>query len=319
MSKRDEIFALLLQADGFFSGQELSARVGISRAGVWKHIKALQAEGYTIEAVRNRGYRLQPNGVRQQEIEAYLQTEWLGRAYCYLPEVGSTNIEAKNWADDGAPNGAVVMADLQNQGRGRLGRAWSSPSGTGIWFSVVLRPRLEPSMAPQISLTTAVGVCAGLQQLGYNAGIKWPNDIYIDGRKVCGMLTEMHGSMESVEWVVVGIGINCLNKELPPEIKDVATSLAIARPDVPVVRAQVAAVIFQQLEKYYNLLYEQGFAEIRQQWLTNNITLGKRVKISTLNETFYGQALDMQEDGSLLVKKEGGDEFKLVTGDVFFA
>ena len=265
MSKRDEIFALLLQADGFFSGQELSARVGISRAGVWKHIKALQAEGYTIEAVRNRGYRLQPNGVRQQEIEAYLQTEWLGRAYRYLPEVGSTNIEAKNWADGGAPNGAVVMADLQNQGRGRLGRAWSSPSGTGIWFSVVLRPRLEPSMAPQISLTTAVGVCAGLQQLGYNAGIKWPNDIYIDGRKVCGMLTEMHGSMESVEWVVVGIGINCLNKELPPEIKDVATSLAIARPDVPVVRAQVAAVIFQQLEKYYNLLYEQGFAEIRQQ------------------------------------------------------
>ncbi len=319
MSKRDEIFALLLQADGFFSGQELSARVGISRAGVWKHIKALQAEGYTIEAVRNRGYRLQPNGVRQQEIEAYLQTEWLGRSYRYLPEVGSTNIEAKNWADGGAPNGAVVMADLQNQGRGRLGRAWSSPSGTGIWFSVVLRPRLEPSMAPQISLTTAVGVCAGLQQLGYNAGIKWPNDIYIDGRKVCGMLTEMHGSMESVEWVVVGIGINCLNKELPPEIKDVATSLAIARPDVPVVRAQVAAVIFQQLEKYYNLLYEQGFAEIRQQWLTNNITLGKRVKISTLNETFYGQALDMQEDGSLLVKKEGGDEFKLVTGDVFFA
>ena len=319
MSKRDEIFALLLQADGFFSGQELSARAGISRAGVWKHIKALQAEGYTIEAVRNRGYRLQPNGVRQQEIEAYLQTEWLGRSYRYLPEVGSTNIEAKNWADGGAPNGAVVMADLQNQGRGRLGRAWSSPSGTGIWFSVVLRPRLEPSMAPQISLTTAVGVCAGLQQLGYNAGIKWPNDIYIDGRKVCGMLTEMHGSMESVEWVVVGIGINCLNKELPPEIKDVATSLAIARPDVPVVRAQVAAVIFQQLEKYYNLLYEQGFAEIRQQWLTNNITLGKRVKISTLNETFYGQALDMQEDGSLLVKKEGGDEFKLVTGDVFFA
>ncbi len=160
-------------------------------------------------------------------------------------------------------------------------------------------------------------MCAGLQQLGYNAGIKWPNDIYIDGRKVCGMLTEMHGSMESVEWVVVGIGINCLNKELPPEIKDVATSLAIARPDVPVVRAQVAAVIFQQLEKYYNLLYEQGFAEIRQQWLTNNITLGKRVKISTLNETFYGQALDMQEDGSLLVKKEGGDEFSQKIFQIF--
>lgn len=317
MYKRDEIFALLLQAEGFFSGQELSEQLGISRAAVWKHIKALQAEGYTIEAVRHKGYRLQPNGVRQQELDAYLQTEWLGRSYRYLPEVGSTNIEAKTWAEAGGPNGAVVTADLQNQGRGRLGRAWSSPSGTGLWLSLVLRPRLEPSMAPQISLATAVGVCAALQNLGYDAGIKWPNDIYIGGRKVCGMLTEMHGSMESVEWVVVGIGINCLNRELPEEIRDVAISLAIADPERPVVRAQVAAEVLLQLEKYYTMLYEQGFGEIRRQWLANNITLGKRVKISTLNETFFGQAMDMQEDGSLLVKKDGGQEFALVTGDVF--
>ena len=319
MVKRDDVFRLLLEAGDFISSEALSDKLGVSRAAVWKHVKGLQNEGYTIEAVRNRGYRLLPNGVRQEEILPYLQTEWLGREYKYLAEVDSTNIAAKSWAEQGAVNGAVVVADLQTQGRGRLGRAWSSPSGTGLWLSLVLRPRLEPERAPQISLTTAVATCAALQALGYQAGIKWPNDIYIDGRKICGMLTEMHGSMESVEWVVVGIGINCLNKDLPPEIKDVATSLALAEPEKPVVRAQVAAELLNQLEKYYTILYEQGFAEIRRIWLANNITLGRRVKISTLNETFFGEALDMKEDGSLLVKREDGGEFTLVTGDVFFA
>ncbi len=319
MVKRDDVFRLLLEAGDFISGEALSERLGVSRAAVWKHVKGLQSEGYTIEAVRNRGYRLLPNGVRQEELFPYLQTKWLGREYKYLAEVDSTNIAAKNWAAARAANGAVVVADLQTQGRGRLGRAWSSPSGTGLWLSLVLRPRLAPERAPQISLTTAVGVCEGLKELGYQAGVKWPNDIYIGGRKICGMLTEMHGSMESVEWVVVGIGINCLNRELPPEIQDTATSLAIAEPDKPVLRAQVAAVVLNQLEKYYTILYEQGFAEIRRRWLENNITLGKRVKISTLNETFFGEALDMQEDGSLLVKREDGGNFTLVTGDVFFA
>lgn len=319
MVKRDDVFRLLLEAGDFISGEALSDKLGVSRAAVWKHVKGLQSEGYTIEAVRNRGYRLLPNGVRQEELLPYLQTKWLGREYKYLAEVDSTNIAAKSWAEQNAPNGAVVVADLQTQGRGRLGRAWSSPSGTGLWLSLVLRPRLEPERAPQISLTTAVGACAALQALGYQAGIKWPNDIYIGGRKICGMLTEMHGSMESVEWVVVGIGINCLNKDLPPEIQDVATSLALAEPEKQVIRAQVAAELLNQLEKYYTILYEQGFAEIRRVWLENNITLGKRVKISTLDETFFGEALDMQEDGALLVKREDGQDFSLVTGDVFFA
>jgi BirA family biotin operon repressor/biotin-[acetyl-CoA-carboxylase] ligase len=318
MNIRDKIFTLLLDADDYVSGEQISNELGVSRAAVWKHIKALQDEGYTIDAVRRKGYRLQSNGIRYEEIEPYLQTEWLGREFRYLPEVDSTNIAAKNWATEGAPNGAIVAADLQTSGRGRLGRAWSSPPGTGIWFSIVLRPLISPDRAPQITLTTAVGVAAALRELGYDAGIKWPNDIYIGGRKVCGMLTEMHGSMESVEWVVPGIGINCLTKDFPPEIAETATSLALAS-DKPVIRAQVAAAIFNKLEQYYTVLYEQGFAEIRKEWLANNITLGKRVKITTLTETMFGEAIDMQEDGSLLVKKEGGDEFALVTGDVFFA
>lgn len=316
---REQIFNLLYDAgEDYISGEQISERLGITRAAVWKHIKALQEEGYTIDAVRRRGYRLLPNGIREVELAPYLKTAWLGRQFTYLPEVDSTNIFAKGWADNGAANGAVVAADLQTRGRGRLGRAWASPPGTGVWFSLVLRPELSPDKAPQISLATAVGVAAGLSKLGYQAGIKWPNDIYIGGRKVCGMLTEMHTSMEQVEWAVVGIGINCLNKELPPEIADIATTLA-RESDKPVRRAEVLAEVLNSLEYYYDMLYREGFAGIRRVWLANNITLGKRVKIRTLNETFFGEALDMNEDGSLLVKREEGGEFTLVTGDVFFA
>ncbi|HIU09827.1 MAG TPA: biotin--[acetyl-CoA-carboxylase] ligase [Candidatus Avidehalobacter gallistercoris] len=318
MAIRDDIFALLYAADDYVSGEQISEKLGISRAAVWKHVQALEQEGYTVEAVRRKGYRLLPNGIRAVEIEPYLQTKWLGREYQYLTEVDSTNIYCKSWADKGAPHGAMAAADLQTAGRGRLGRAWSSPPGSGVWFSLVLRPNISPDRAPQISLATAVGVAAGLRELGYDAGIKWPNDIYIGGRKVCGMLTEMRGSMESVEWVVVGIGINCLNKELPPEIKDIATTLALAS-DKPVVRAEVLAMVLNKLEYYYSMLADEGFADIRREWLANNITLGKRVNIRTLNETFFGEALDMTEDGSLLVKREGGGEYTLVTGDVFFA
>lgn len=318
MEMRDKVFNLLYEADGHLSGEVISSRLGISRAAVWKHVKALQEEGCLIEAVPRRGYRLRANGVRFAEVEPHLKTEWLGREFQYLPEVDSTNLYAKKWAMQGAANGAVVVADMQTGGRGRLGRAWCSPSGTGLWMSLVLRPLITPDKAPQITLATAVGVAAALRDLGYDAGIKWPNDIYINGRKICGMLTEMHASMESVEWVVVGIGINCLDKELPPEIRDIATSLALAG-DKPVVRAEVAAAVLNRLEECYTTLYRQGFDGIRRDWLANNITLGKRVKITTLTETMFGQALDMNEDGSLLVEKEEGGEFTLVTGDVFFA
>lgn len=317
MAIRDDIFALLYEAGDYVSGEQISEKLGVSRAAVWKHVQALEQEGYTIEAVRRKGYRLLPNGIRAAEIEPYLQTKWLGRAYQYLTEVDSTNIYCKNWADDGAPHGAVAAADLQTAGRGRLGRAWSSPPGSGVWFSLVLRPTISPDKAPQISLTTAVGVAAGLRELGYDAGIKWPNDIYIGGRKVCGMLTEMRGSMESVDWVVVGIGINCLNKELPPEIKDIATTLALVS-DKPVVRAEVLATVLNKLEYYYSMLADEGFADIRREWLANNITLDKHVNIRTLNETFFGEAIDMNEDGALLVKRDDGGEYTLVTGDVFF-
>lgn len=317
---REEIFKLLYEAgDGYVSGEQISEQLGVTRAAVWKHIKALEDEGYTVEAVRRLGYRLRANGIRGVEVQPHLQTKWLGRDYTYLQEVDSTNKYAKWLADGAAPDGAVVVADYQTGGRGRLGRVWDSPAGSGVWFSIVLRPQIAPEKAPQISLATAVGVATGLKKLGFDAGIKWPNDIYISGRKVCGMLTEMHATMEAVEWVVVGIGINCLERELPPEIADTATTLAM-NSEKPVCRAEVLGEVLNSLEMYYELLYTEGFEEIRREWLEGNITLGKRVKISTVNEVFFGEALDMQEDGSLLVKREdGADDFTLVTGDVFFA
>ncbi len=316
---REKIFDILLNSEDYVSGEEISEQLGVSRAAVWKHIQALEQEGYKIDALRKKGYRLVANGIRQAEIEPYLKTKWLGRGQAYFPEVDSTNIIAKKCADEGVGSGFVVLADQQNAGRGRLGRAWQGPKGTGVWMSLVLRPELTPDLAPQITLATAVGVASALRELGYDAGIKWPNDIYISGKKVCGILTEMRADMDGIQWVVVGIGINCLNQNFPDELADIATSLAM-NSDKDVIRGEVVAAMFNNLETAYEDLYANGFAAIREKWLANNITLHKRVKISTLKETFFGTALDMNEDGSLMVKREeGGNEMTLVTGDVFFA
>ena len=316
---REKIFAMLLAAKDYLSGEEISQTLGISRAAVWKHIKALQNEGYQIEGIRKKGYRLLANGLHQEEIAPFLNTKWLGQEQQFWPEVGSTNDIAKKAGDETAVNGLVVFADQQTAGRGRLGRPWSSPAGEGIWFSLLLRPPLEPSLAPQLTLATAVGIAQGLRELGFTAGIKWPNDIFIKGKKLCGILTEMRADMDRINWVVIGCGINALTKEFPPELQSIATSLALEQPRQPVIRAKVAATILNHLEATYELLYQKGFAPIRQQWLDLTITLGKEVKVQTVNQLWYGTAQTMTPEGHLVVKLADGTERTVISGDVMFS
>ncbi len=319
---RDKIFAILTDTEDFVSGEAISEQLGITRAAVWKHIKALEEEGYEIEAVRKKGYRLLSGGVRQVEIAPYLQTKWLGRTQHYQPEVSSTNDVAKQLAEADSPHGTAVLADRQSSGRGRLGRAWVSPPGMGIWLSVLLRPQMDPTFAPQITLATAVGVAKGLCSLGYEAGIKWPNDILINGKKICGILTEMRTDMDRVHWVVVGIGINAMNSSFPVELQDVATSLAIEREATgkgqAVMRAEATAAVLNSLEEAYDTLFHQGFDQIREEWLHYNVTIGKKVKINTINNTFLGIAKAMDGEGHLIVTTEKGKEKTVVSGDVVF-
>ncbi len=318
---REKIFLMLTEAEGFLSGEEMSRRLGISRAAVWKHVKALREEGCQIEAVTRKGYRLIVSGLHRGEIAPYLRTKWLGRKQEYFAVTDSTITEGRAAGERGEPNGFVIFADQQRSGRGRLGRPWSSPAGQGIWFSVLLRPRLAPAVAPQLTLATAVGIANALTTLGFQPGIKWPNDIFLDGRKVCGILTEMDADMDKINHVIVGIGINVKNEEFPGELSDTATSLYLEarkhQKKCPS-RNQVAAELLNALEDAYETLYQKGFLPIREQWLRSNITIGQRVQVKTVTEETRGVAKSMNEEGYLIIETAEGEEKTVIYGDVIF-
>lgn len=320
-SMREKILLMLANADDYLSGEEISKVLGISRAAVWKHIKTLQEEGCRIDAVTKKGYRLTMGGLQMAEQLQYLKTKWLGRRQQYFPVTESTNFLAKAAGEGDGENGLVFFADKQTKGHGRLGRAWSSPAGHGIWFSLLLRPQLMPSVAPQITLASAVGVATALQRLGFEAGIKWPNDVFISGRKVCGISTEMSADMDKINYVVVGIGVNVLTTEFPEELQNVATSLKIEADKSGVnlpTRNIIAAELLDALEEAYEALYNQGFAPIRKRWLASNITVGQRVKVTTVTDETYGVAKSINKDGYLIIETDDGRETTVVYGDVTF-
>ncbi|MDK2820594.1 MAG: BirA family transcriptional regulator [Clostridia bacterium] len=304
----------------YVSGEEMSRILDISRTAIWKHIQALRLEGYEIEAQTRRGYRLVsiPDCFYPDEVASGLKTSWLGRTLYYYDEVGSTNQIAKELADDGAQEGTVVITECQTGGRGRRGRTWLSPKGKGIWFSVIFRPRIATAQAPQITLMAAVAVTAAIRdETGLPAGIKWPNDILIGNRKVCGILTEIKAEIEAINYVVVGIGlnVNLEETEFSPEVRPIATSLLLEL-NRPVKRLPLFQRILYRLEQGYELWQEEGFAPIQKAWKEANVTLGREVQINSWREVFKGVALDIDAEGALLVKGEGNDIRRFSSGEV---
>ena len=223
-----EILALLRERGGYLSGQELCERFGVSRTAVWKAVNQLKKEGYHIEAVKNKGYILLPETevFGQNELESRMNTEWAGHPVTFYPEIGSTNVQAKLDAENGAPQGALLVADMQTAGRGRRGRTWNSPAGINVYFTLILKPEYAPDKASMVTLIMALAVAEGIRETcGIEAGIKWPNDIVVNGRKVCGILTEMSVEREFIHYVVIGVGINVGIQEFAPELTASATSL----------------------------------------------------------------------------------------------
>ena len=207
---RDEILKMLEDADGYVSGQELCEKLGVSRTAVWKVIGALREEGYVIDSVSRRGYHLVecPDILRQEDLTAALTTRWMGRSLQVYDVTDSTNVRAKQQAEEGAPEGHLVMADMQSAGRGSRGRSWDSPRGTGIFMSLVLRPQLMPQQAAMVTLTAAYSIVSVLREdYGVAAGIKWPNDVVLNRKKLVGILTEMSAEPDLIHYIVTGIGI----------------------------------------------------------------------------------------------------------------
>lgn len=319
----NDVLTLLQNASGqYVSGEYLSRCLGITRSAVWKRIAALKKEGYLIEASTKKGYRLNPdmNAYGRHAIQNALVTRTFGRELKYYEQIDSTNLALKQFAAEGASEGTIVVADCQTAGRGRLGKSWLSAPGKGIWISVLLRPNLHPSEVQTLTLAASVAVCGALETLGISGmGIKWPNDILIGGKKVCGILTELSAEAERITWVILGIGLNVnhLKQDFPPEIAATATSLRLSgESNTMLNRSTLAAEILHCLEEVYSTYLEKGSSWIVQEWKHWNLTLGRMVRLSSQHEDLTVLAYDIMPDGKLLVKKEDGTSLEVLSGEI---
>jgi BirA family biotin operon repressor/biotin-[acetyl-CoA-carboxylase] ligase len=313
------VLAFLAEAvDEFVSGEAISDKLGLTRAAVWKHVEALRAQGYRIDAVPARGYRLAgvPDRLTPLELRPLLNTHDVGRVVHWFEEIGSTNDRAKALADEGADHGEVVVAEAQTGGRGRRGRSWASPPRRNLYFSVVLRPDLPPARATELTLVGAVALCDALRQAGVDAGIKWPNDLLVSGKKIAGILTELAAEPDRVEWIVLGAGVNvnARREDFPDDVRDVATSILLERGQAAP-RVLFAAACFTALEEWLDRHDEEGFGVVRDAWRERSVTIGREVIVTVDGRELTGLAEDIDDTGALLIRTATGVE-KVTSGDV---
>ena len=301
---KGHILKALRECSDYLSGEVLSEQLGISRVSIWKHIRSLKKDGYVIEA-SPRGYRL----VSSPDLLLPYEFTGLEQRIHYFPEIGSTMDAARELAKKGAEEGTIVIAEAQTRGRGRLSREWLSPEG-GIYFTIVLRPRISPAYAPRINLMASVAVAATIRKLfGLKAELKWPNDVLIEGRKVCGILAEIDAEMDVVNFVNVGIGINA-NTSIP-QFEKTVTSLKDAL-GKEISRKEFLSALLMEIERQQPLLME---ADLLEEWKKLSVTLNKDVRIVAPGEVIVGRAIDIDTTGALIVKEENGSLKKAMAGD----
>ena len=323
MSSREAVLSLLRGEEGFLSGQELSRRLGLTRAAVWKAVDALRREGYEIEARTGLGYRLSaaPDALTEAEIRSFLgPTRLVGRELRCFEELDSTNNYLKPLPE--APDGLAVTADSQTAGRGRMDRSFQSPKGQGIYLSVLLRPRLSPDRLPPVTALAGVAVCAAVERVcGVRPGLKWPNDPVLNGKKLCGILTEMSLEAETgrVQSLVLGIGINVSQgpEDFSPQVREMATSLGQAL-GKPVSRPRLTAALLEELDRTYAALLAGDLSAYLSAYRRDCVNLGKTVQLLPFGggERETAQAVDIDEDFSLVVRGPDGKERTVRSGEV---
>lgn len=311
---------LLEEQNNFVSGERISQKLGISRTAVWKQVKKLEALGYELEAVTKLGYRLKyiPSPINIEELKKKLEHHRYGSTIHYFKEVDSTQIVAKQIAEEGAPEGTLVLAEQQNQGKGRLGRKWHSPYGKGIWMSIVLRPKVPIQLAPQLTLLTAVALCQSVRELtALDVGIKWPNDLLIAGHKISGILLESTAEDQMLKYVIAGIGIdaNLSEQDYDEELREKATSLRLASGQV-IDRSSLIISFLHRYEALMNQYEQEGFLPIAEKWEELAISFGKKVNLTTPYTSFVGTPLRLTEAGSIVVQLEDGTEKEIFSADM---
>lgn len=317
---REQILALLLQSpDRYISGEDIAQRLGITRAAVWKHMDALKKLGCELESKPNCGYRLVhvPDSLAPEILSTYDFSGTLKRCHFhYTQQTDSTNDLAKRLAAKGAPDVTVVVTEAQTHARGRMARPWTGEPGTSLMFSLLLRPRMRPTDAPKISLIAALAVARAIEtQTGLTPKLKWPNDVLVDGRKICGILTEMSAECDGIEYIVCGIGINVNQKQFPLELRNIATS-AYLECKRETSRGQMLLVFLTQFFALYDAyLATEDFAPVISEYAKQSALIGKTVSIEAFGKKSEGKCIGFDRDGCLVIEQEGKRK-RVVAGDV---
>lgn len=316
---REAVLRILQQhTEQYISGEDISRQLQITRAAVWKHIRALREDGFVIDSAPRKGYRLvqEGNTLHAAQIMAHLATQTLGRTLHLLQSAPSTNLVAKELAAQGCPHGTAVVAEEQTEGRGRLGRGWSNAPGLDICLSLVLRPSMETKDAPRFTLGTALGVARLAEGCGLPASIKWPNDVQTGGRKICGILLELSGNMDRLDAIIVGLGLNVNTTAFPAAFEMRATSLA-KQLGHPLSRAKVLADLLNILESIYSACADDAaFPGVLEQYRGLCGTIGQQIEVHGLRGSLCGTAEGIDPIGQLLLRTEDGALHALSAGDV---
>lgn len=316
---KSEILRLLKENDGYLSGQQICGRFQVSRTAVWKVMEQLKKEGYQIEAVRNKGYRLvdSPDVMSQAEIESLMKARWAGAKVVCFEETDSTNNRAKEAGEKGGEHGTLFVAKRQTAGKGRRGRGWESPAGTSIYMTILLYPDILPIKAPQLTLLMAIAVVEGIRKVtGLNCQIKWPNDIVLHGRKVCGILTEMSAEIDYINYVVIGVGINVNQETFPQEIQDRAISLKMELGGI-IRRSEIIAAVMESFEAYYDIfLKTEDLSGVKDLYNSLLVNKDQEVKVLEPGNEYEAHALGISDTGELLVRTSDGEEKAVYAGEV---
>lgn len=320
-SKRSEIINAFKAANGrAISGEELGKELGISRTMVCKYIKGLKDDGYEISSAPKKGYVLKsvPKLLYPEEILSGLKTTLFGKNIHYYDEAGSSNDIAKKLAPT-AEEGTIVVVEQQTGGRGRLGRQWASPKG-GIWFSTILKPRIALSAASRLTLTFGLSVAKTMRQYGFDAKIKWPNDVLVNGKKVTGILTEVDAEIDTVEFVVIGIGINANMslKDIPEELRENSTTLR-DEGGKSIDRVEFLQNLLFEMEQEYIRFSTRPFSEIMDEIIMLSDTIGKEVTVNTPNRIIEGTVVGISKTGALLLKRHDGEIEEIIAGRCMYA
>ncbi len=306
--------------DGFVSGQDISNQIKITRAAVWKHIEGLRKKGYVIESVPSKGYKLMasPDIISAAEIKGAIDVKVTGRELLILDEVESTNDIAMKFGAEGKEEGLVVVAESQQHGKGRLGRIWASPKGVNLYVSFLLRPDLPPINAPVLTMMASLATAEAISETtGLETWIKWPNDILVNQKKICGILTEMNAEEEKINYVVIGIGINVNMKheDLPMTVKIPATSV-IECLGSKLDRSELLCSVIKKMDLYYGELHNNGIMAIIYKWRRLCNTLNKRVRVVLHESVVTGVAEDVTQEGGLVLRISGDSTKVIYSGDI---